>query len=397
MITNIGKNILAKYLVGHTNTYASHIAVGSGPKPIGQLDSANNYISEFAQKQTLDFEMFRVPITSRGFVTENDISYVVFTGELPTQERYEITEVGVFSAASNPTAGISDSRMLYSFSDQENWEYHTFDSVTEIPVITQRLDQPGSNIITTPGQAEAFFADSDNATLFYPDRRARYEVPRFLNSSVFLRGDSSFLSINQTGNLVPNEDISSHIHLTGVRLDLDRNAPTDLLKLAFSIVNEQGEDPLAQNGEQVVHPESVRILIDFVSEESGQPEFARFEAVLVDGVDGVDFASNRYFVVTKQLQDLPKSVAFSWSSVRIVKAYASVLFGISQEPSSRFWVALDGLRLENTTSVNPLYGLTGYTVLKTDDEQPVVKRQNSSNFIEFRFGFQTEIDFEEES
>jgi hypothetical protein len=33
MITNIGKNLLAKYLVGQTPSYASHIAVGCGTNP----------------------------------------------------------------------------------------------------------------------------------------------------------------------------------------------------------------------------------------------------------------------------------------------------------------------------------------------------------------------------
>ena len=34
MITNSGKNILAKYLVGQTTSYASHIAIGCGTKPV---------------------------------------------------------------------------------------------------------------------------------------------------------------------------------------------------------------------------------------------------------------------------------------------------------------------------------------------------------------------------
>ena len=65
MITNIGKNLLAKYLVGQTQSYASHIAVGCGPSPVA---SDGGVFGDYALKNSLDFEMFRVPIISRGFV-----------------------------------------------------------------------------------------------------------------------------------------------------------------------------------------------------------------------------------------------------------------------------------------------------------------------------------------
>jgi hypothetical protein len=39
--------------------------------------------------------MFRVPISSRGYVQENGMNKIVLTAELPTEERYEITEVGL--------------------------------------------------------------------------------------------------------------------------------------------------------------------------------------------------------------------------------------------------------------------------------------------------------------
>jgi hypothetical protein len=398
MITNTGKNIMAKYLVGHTPSYASHIAIGCGATPLYDDEPVEFYADDFANKKTLDFEMFRVPIISRGFVKEDGMSYIVFTGELPTQERYEITEIGIFSAGSNPTAGIADSKILYSFSNLEGWEYHSSTSVTSIPSISSRLDSPASNIIDQVGvETKSFFANSDNVTLSYDDRKFRNEVPRFLNNSLFLLGDSSFLSRNSSGDLVANDDVSSHIHLTGASLGLDRNAPTDLLKLAFSIVNQQGDNPLDPGSLEVIHPDGVKILLEFASGESGNDEFARFEVELNHGEGGIDLQNNRYFVITKEIQELKKSIAFSWDSVSIVKVYGSVLYGNPVDPSNQFWIALDGLRLENISSVNPLYGLTGYTVLKTPDALPVEKLQNSSNFVEFRFGFEPEVFGSEES
>jgi hypothetical protein len=83
----------------------------------------------------------------------------------------------------------------------------------------------------------------------------------------------------------------------------------------------------------LVNPESVRILVQFVSGETGQVDFANFDVVLVDGEDGVDLVNNRYYVVTKEIQELTKSIGFSWDSVSVVKVYASVIFGVGQQPT----------------------------------------------------------------
>ncbi len=40
MITNTGKSIMAKYLVGQAPAYASHIAIGCGAKPLKGLEFA---------------------------------------------------------------------------------------------------------------------------------------------------------------------------------------------------------------------------------------------------------------------------------------------------------------------------------------------------------------------
>lgn len=390
MITNTGKDILSRYLVGHTSSYASHIAIGCGARPLNFIEDPLDYAGEFVQKKSLDFEMFRVPISSRGFTEEDGNSYVVFTAELPTQERYEISEVGIFSAGSNPSAEFSDSRMLYSFSQQENWEYHSSISATEIPIITARLDEPGTNKITAVEDLKSFQANSDNILFTYQDRIDRLETPRFLNSSIFLKGDSAVLSFDNQGNLVSDESLSSHIHLTGTSLNLDRNAPTDLVKLAFSVINEEGDNPTTEIDESV-NPEQVRILLEFASGETGSVEYAKFDVVLTNGEDGVDFANNRYYVVSKELQELNKTIGFSWDSVNIVKVYCSTLFGTGLEPSGNFWVALDGIRLENVTTINPLYGMTGYSVIKNDTGSAISKRANSTNFVEFRFAFDTDI------
>jgi hypothetical protein len=451
MITNTGKNILAKYLVGQTPSYASHIAVGCGPKPI-DTDGA---LGDYSGKTALDFEMFRVPIISRGFVNENGVSKVVLTAELPTQERYEITEVGIFSAASNPAAGAFDSKSVYSFSESEAWKYSS--QGTEIPSIYEPLDDrvvritnatstpatPSGSTLTYTTDAEhglsvgtrisisgitptvfnlsdvtiatvptatsftivssssvtgnfvssgylindvdtniinqvypVFQTNADNKIFTNSNRVNRYERCRFLNNIYAISGNNANISINESGNLIA-EAGSNFIQLTNTSVDFSKNSPTDELRLAFSVVNKVGA--------ATTLPKSVRIIVEFSSTgtfKSGK--WAIFEAVVDDSTN--NFENNRYFVVSKQLQELQKSTDFSWSEVNAVRIYASVIKDGSTTPTSDFYVCLDGFRLENVTSNNSVYGLTGYSVIKTPDAKTIIKSANTTNYIEFRFG-----------
>ena len=445
MITNTGKNILAKYLVGQTPSYASHIAVGCGPKPI----VSDGTLGDYSNKKSLDFEMFRVPIISRGFVDDNGVSKIVLTAELPTQERYEITEVGVFSAASNPAAGAFDSKNIFTFSDSESWKYGS--QATEIPSIYEPLDDrvvkvtnavaSGTTITYTTDAAHelttgtkisisgispvvfnlsdvtiatvptpttftivvtsaitgtfvssgylindvdtniinqvypVFQTNADNKIFTNSNRVSRYERCRFLNNIFAISGNNANITIDSNQNLNA-ETGSNFIQLSDTAIDFSKNAPTDELRLAFSVVNKVGS--------AVTLPTSVRIIIEFSSTGTFKNgKWAIFEAV-IDGTDN-DFSENRYFVVSKQLQELVKSTDFSWSEINTARIYASVFKDGSSTPTSDFYVCLDGLRLENVTSTNSVYGLTGYSVMRTPEAKTIIKSANTTNYIEFRF------------
>lgn len=369
MITNTGKNIIAKYLLGQAPAYASYIAVGCGAKPLLLDDSFGDY----SNKESLDFEMFRVPISSRGYVNEEGVSKVVLTAELPTEERYEITEVGLYSAGTNPAAGAYDSRLLYTFTDTEGWQYHNQESATEIPTVSEPLDGDNDdNVIDQP--YNVFQTNADNRIFTNVDRLNRYERARFFNNTIFVQGDDADLTMSG-GHIVVGSG-SNHIHLTGTTVDLTKNSPTDEIKLAFSIVS--------KDGSSISQPSGVRLLLDFAStDDPTSGEFARFEVDITDGIDGYDFENNRYIVITKQLQDLYLSTNFTWNAVTVVKIYATVLY--EDTPSDQFYIALDAVRLDNTTATSPLYGLTGYSVIKNVDAYPVTKLPNTSNYLEFRF------------
>ena len=378
MITDTGKNIIGKYLLGQAPAYASYIAVGCGPQPLATADPYGDY----SAKANLDFEMFRVPISSRGFVTENNITKLVLTAELPTEERYEITEIGLYSAGSNPSAGAYDSKTIFAFTTGENWQYHSATSAVAINSYPDPLDDPNDdNIIATSDPV--FQTNADNSIFYKPSRADRYERCRFLNNMIVVVGDDADLTIDpstgSSGGHFYIEPGSNHIHLTGADVDFSRNAPIDQLRLAFSLISKDGDSSSV--------PDTVRILVEFAStdaENSG--EFARFEIELENGsgTGGTyDFSTNRYFVIDTDLENLYVTNGFTWDAVTVVKIYTSIQ--VADAPSGDYYIAYDALRLENVATINPLYGMTGYSVVKNADAETIVKNPNTSNYIEFRF------------
>jgi hypothetical protein len=388
MITNTGKNIVAKYLIGQAPSYASYMAFGSGPKPKDELANFTSLeYNAFAEKECLDFEMFRTPITSRGYITEYvggvPVSKVVLTAEVPPEQRYQITEVGLYSARSNPSASGRDSRIVYTFTEAEDWQFHGEGQSSSLgSVITEPLGTTADVVKTDLRANSAFVVSSDNVIFSSPSRQARYEGGRYLNNIVMVPGNMSWLQRDPYTNamMIKPKDITyngTHIHNSGITINLDKNSSEDLIKTAFTVINKNGAD--------VKVPTKVWILVEFSSSDSANPSsYARLAIEVTDAT----LTSNRYVVDTQQIGDLEKSENFSWSDVNIVKIYATAFETIegSDLPSSNFYIGLDALRIENVTSNNPLYGLTGYSVIQSQGADPLVKEPNSSNLVEFRFG-----------
>jgi hypothetical protein len=380
MITNAGKSILSKYLIGQSPSYASHIAIGCGANSIESSDDFGDY----SEEESLKFEMFRVPILSRGYVTDKDGTSVALSAELPTEDRYEITEIGIFSSGTNPSAGSSDSKALFTITEGEGWEYHDQEAPRAIPVVTKGLNQntlkPADidfKIKTDTSVDEimptVFFANASNTVFESGERIKRNERCRFLDNMVMIRGDEGDID----GDLVENTTSSNHIHLTGINVPLDKNAPEDQIKLALSVINRE---------EDAGNPDEVRIIMEFRSTESAttSAQFATFRTKITDFSDG------RYFVITKQLQELqPSSINLTWSSIGVVKIVACVIK--NGEKSDKWYVAIDGIRLENVSTKNPLYGMTGYSVVKTIGALPIVKESNTKAIVEFRFSVDVDV------
>jgi hypothetical protein len=524
VLTNTGKNILAKYLIGQTPAYASYIAFGCGARPLDENSGFGNY----SDKTSLDFEMFRSPIISRGYVSdveqatissavgdgeiltctgantfrqgdtvdivgldvpefnvENAVivsatptsftiassksgssvtgglatkvtQSIVFTAQLPTDERYEITEIGLYSAGANPSAGPADSRLLYSFNTDENWEYHDARGAryigdpyqNDLSKYRDGTVPSDTNLSNSINAKELVFqVNTDNNTLNQSIRLDRNERSRFLNNTLFVRGDTSWLTATSESDVQVSTQDATHIHLNGISLDLDRNSGQDEIKVAFSVLNRHLDNST---------PSEMNMIIDFVSADDLNAPGSQYARMRVRETSFDD----RYFVASSKIDDLEKSPQFSWQAVNAIKIFVSVptptkevlsktikdgvatiefsnahaynvggrvllsnvesgLDGLHEITaiedlkdsttisisvpslpdlerttfsggatafgySSQYYVALDAIRIENISTTNPLYGLVGYTVSKTQQGYPILKESNTSSLLEFR-------------
>lgn len=197
-----------------------------------------------------------------------------------------------------------------------------------------------------------------------------------------MAGNSSRLTRNASGKLEIGTE-PKYIRLNQTNVDFTKNSPLDELRLAFSVVS---KSPSANTV-----PDNVKILLEFSYTGSDTPqEYARFEVDIDDlgytagtSPDNRNLSTNRYLIVKKALKDLNKTDNFDWREVTVAKIYSCVTE--AGQPSDLFYVCLDGLRLENITSTNSLYGLTGYSVIRNDGSRPIIKAANTTNYIEFRF------------
>lgn len=379
MITINGKEIIAKYLLDQAPAFATHIAAGCGTKPV--LTGDPTTVSQ--NIQALDFEVFREPILAKGFVREEDgTEKIVFKAQMPTTQRYLISEVGLYPAASNVIANKYDSKLLITFTPAEPWTYVNNGSGSAVEfepdgVLNLTSGSVVTNDITTTTKVQ--FINSDSTIFNTSQREARYEQPRILNRSLMVSGSSSLLTINPSNSskLVVTSS-AAYVENSSVNFDFSQNISTDKLKLAFSLLSRTASVNTA--------PDSVRIVLQFTNGSTvpGTSPKATLSMILSASDFVTDSVQNRYVVVTKSLSDFEKDSDFTFSNINGIRIYTSVLVG--GVPTNNYLVSYDGLRIDNISTINPIYSLVGYDVIKTDDAQPILKQENTNNYIEYRFG-----------
>ena len=445
MITNNGKEIIAKYMLGQVPSYATHIGLGCGTKPtfagITSFDVTDKELSDnvatltteqnhdiypgeevtvagvgdpfdgtyvitarpsatslsyalvsasvasasatgsvshnYLNKDIMDFEMIRIPISSRGFVNEGGVSKIALSAEMPTEYRYEITEVALWSAGVNSIVTNSDSRILSTFAEDEGWVLHNTEtpgSTGPIPSYADPLD--GGDLTGNINITDAIFGTyADNESLTTSLRKDRQEGSRFLNYTIFMRGNTANIDENFVVTSA-SAGVDSHIHFNGRNFNLSRNSPNDLIKLALSIVPKSANDSTI--------PYRTRVVVEFLaSEELGSSSgYAKMNLE----IKNTDLSTNnRYIVLTKALKDLDTSPDFSWNNVNLVKVSTCIFESeLDEAPSDQHYVVIDAMRFENISTINPLYVMSGYSVVNTNNGYPIVKVENTSNYIEFR-------------
>jgi len=375
MITTDGKNIVAKYLLNQAPEFASHIAVGVG----GQAYPTSSSATFSMDAQSLEFEVARVPILSKGLLKEDNQEKIVFKAELPIEQRYQITELGLYPAATNAVAGNFDSRVISTFSNSEPWAYsNNLDNSGTVlyigPVPIDSVNVGNINIYDTNWD-DFLFINSNSPIFEYSDRVNRGEPPRYLNRSLSVSGSTSVVN-----SLMPASsasiDISSsdsyYIENNSISLNLGKNLPTDQIKLAFSVASLEREG---------IAPDNVKIRLEFLN-NIGENTSRAYVNIALQKTD-IDFM--RYQVVTKQLSDFTTTENFSWSLVNGARIYTSI-HNNSNVRTGQHFVLYDGLRFENISSYNPLYALVAGEYIKTLDENPILKRENSTSYVEYRFG-----------
>jgi hypothetical protein len=379
MITNNGKNIVAKYLLNQAPEFASHIAIGVGGEALPTSSSA----TFSASVQSLGFEVARVPVLSKGLLKENGQEKIVFKAELPIDQRYQITEIGLYPAEKNSVAGNFDSRIISTFSNAEPWAYsnNINDSGNVLyigPIPVAGAPNIGDIDIFDVQWDDFLFINSNSAIFEYSDRVNRGEPPRYLNRSLSVSGSTSVVNSlmpASSASINTSSASSYYIENNSINLNLGQNLPTDQIKLALSIVS------LARDDAEAVAPSNVKIRLELLNNTGANPPKAYVDMAL----DYDDISSMRYQVITKEISDFTTEANFSWSSINSIRIYTCI-HDNSYVPTGEHFVFYDGIRFENISSSNPLYSLVAAEYIKTVDTNPISKKENSTSYVEYRFG-----------
>jgi len=361
MITNFGKNVISKYLLGQIDSYANYIAIGTAG------------VSASTGQQSLNFEAARYPVISKGLSVDSSSNrQLVFTAQIDTLDRFDITEIGLYPAAYDSLLSNSvGSKTLLDFSINELWSYNDASTYNSpLTFISNPLDygnttnilDPQTDTSVTPNVTLKSYSFDVNNSFFTTTRIARKERPRILDSAFLILGDMS--TTYNTGK---------YVELTGFSnaTDLDNaSASTDELRVAFTVINADTATTAPASG--------VQFTIRFMTND-GQT----YRDYVFDTANSINTnttwtialgASSRY-VVGKQTLDSGTSVGdFKWSAVNTVRIYAKAT-------SVNYAVIFDALRFENNSTTNPLYGLIGYSVPSAN----IIKASDTSGLVEFRF------------
>jgi hypothetical protein len=459
MITNDGKEIIAKFLLGQVPSFATHLSIGCGATP---LNGTDNYPSNLHAKQRMDFEMLRVPISSKGFVdasvtytvtnkrissntailttsinhdivageiivvsgidsifngeyrvsevTTNTIKYqrintnvssgstsgsivvirtkVSLTAEIVKENRYAATEIGIWSFENNTLESQYDSRIIFNFSQSWQKNNGTISSTpkfnTDLSLLANGTEHDAE--LDIQETADVFFAKTNDPIFANNLRQERKEGPRYLDKTLMVRGDLSTIS---SSNGINGDWVSSgsYVELENINFDISGNNNSDILKLAFSLVD--------QTSTAIQSVPDLKIMMEFYKTKANL--FSNYAKAQIY-IPKSSLTTNRYRVASwtkNQNIDYSNEAAssllpyikfrtstdFNPSETRLCRIFVQAI--VDGSSSNQHYVAFDALRIDNTTD-NPIYKMSGYSVVKYDGN-PAMIAPNANNYVDFRF------------
>lgn len=377
MITNKGKGLIARALSGQTPSPFSYIAMGVGAQPT----TVQAEPESFKTKTMLDFEAIRVPVSGASLVFEGGQTKVALTATLPSAQRYEFSEIGIFSSEFNSLLSTEPPRLLYSFSSNEGWKYHSGVSVTEVPYVGSVSDN-GFDINAIPGEAKAVFLSADDA-LFYTANRKNQNLRVYQD---VLLVDGSMSTIDDTTWELGGD----HLHVTAIPVNLTKARQDDEIKIAFAVLNKTYTDIAT------LPAEKVRIVIVFKDSDDSSV-YAKMQISVEDDQLGVagqspedtDFVNNGYYVVKTAISDLITTPTFSWENVTVAQVYVQVEPDDALEADD-YCVSIDAIRFDSNNDNNPTYGMAAYSVVQNSAAATEVKNAQTESQLEYKIILEVE-------
>lgn len=190
-----GKNAAMRTLIGYQSRFANQMAIGIGS---GQNIFDTN--SKFITNQRLDGEIDRIPISSAFVDTSEQYSKLIFKASVSKDERYSISELGLYSPALTST---NNNQIILSFEESENISGGTLITETSSFSYKDSATQIGTSSTITSNNVKriGYLSDDDEISFTYRKNST-------FNSSVtvtFWSGDSasiSFLFTNSASGII---------------------------------------------------------------------------------------------------------------------------------------------------------------------------------------------------
>jgi len=377
MITNRGKGLIARALAGQMASPFSYIAMGVGAQPtVVQTEDAS-----FRLKATLDFEAFRVPVSGASLVYEGGVTKIALTGTLPSAQRFEFSEVGIFSSEFNPLLTTESSRLLYGFTPTEGWKYHDGISV-EALTYAGSVSTNGLDIDAVPGSDKAVFLSADDSIFLTSSRKN--QNARIYQDCLLVEGSMS--TVDEVDWTLGGD----HIHATSIPINLSKARQDDEIRIAFSVLNKTYTDIATLQAEEV------RIVVVFKDTDDSSV-YAKMQVRVSDGETGVsgqvpdetDFVNNGYYVVKVPIRELVTSPTFSWEAVTVAQVYVEVTPAATRSADD-YYVCLDAIRFDSNNDNNPAYGMAAYSVVQNSAAATEVKSAQVESQLEYKIILEVE-------